>query len=201
VAKPERLLPDLADRIATLDRGYIVDAQGLRIDQPGTITKVKWQQIGRELIRSYDRDRWALGDWILAHRGEWGDMYTLVMEITGFDRAKSSRLASVAQAFPRGRRDIARVSYSHFALVSSQPVETRIALLKKAELNRLSYSQFQEIVRTVNVDKRTPDQQLLVDNRSQRRVETVKAEPALVKCPNCEHVFQPKAHRYIKGEK
>jgi hypothetical protein len=80
--------------------------------------------------------KWALGDLIIygEGRGDWGEMYSQFIELTGRSYSQIQQAAHVSKVFPQGpARELAdRVSWSHFYVVSRLPEEVAKTLLGEA---------------------------------------------------------------------
>jgi hypothetical protein len=211
--RPEDTDQDVKDRIAQVERGYVLEEHGLYVTRD--LTPAEWIDIGRALARQNQRLHWQIGDWLAAGgrqkarpatvdapRDEWGrivpghqvwervSVYGEAAEITGYAPGTLAGLYMVATAFPRGER-FPDLSWSHHREATRvKDPEQRRAIMESALAARWTRD---DMVR--EVDKVVPRPQEAeapgVPHKVQRRIRARR----LVKCPECQHVFDVKNHK------
>ena len=187
----------ISDKLATLERGYTIDAEGLVIQDEAHISRTRWREIGLEICNQHNKWLWALGDWINAHRGEWGEMYAMVADITGYSVEYCMGVARVAKAFPRGTRGLA-ITWSHYNVSMSLPEGKRMPMLQKAAAEGLSHKVIKSEIVDYNASRRPPEAQKKLRDRLDKK--DIAITKVYAKCPQCSHVFPPRKHVATKEE-
>lgn len=190
-----RMLTALDERIATMERGYILDHNGLMLVKDN-LTRTEWETLGRELVERHETTGWALIDWVMLHRGEWGKMYDHVIQITRLSYITVSNLHALGRAFPRDRR-IAGLSRTHHRNVVALPPEEQIPTLMRARDERWSADKLGAVVAQMNKDRAKGITSPSAASATRRRIPATCSEfEALaaprVRCPSCETVFPVK---------
>lgn len=180
---------ELHDRIDQLEQGYVIDARGLDL-HGWTPTAHDWEQLGRDLQTRREGVSWAVVDWLLLHRGEWGDRYVHAGRVTGRSYAYLRNLYSLGQAFPRDKRVLGMSQHAHREVLALPPEEQR-PLLVRARDEKWILPKLEQAVsaRRRELDRQT---QAVVEKPTKARVQKALAR---VRCPQCQHVFPVKPHR------
>lgn len=192
-------------RIETAEKGYIIEAIGLRILRP--LDQSELTILGSELAQNY-RSRcyeygtacWALGDWLVAGgkqmhinphgRGPTyeGSQYDFAQKVTGFSRPHLSRLYRVAVAFPYDMRRLGLAFNVHEECLRV-PEELRGELLTRAEAEDWSQEDMRQHIN--GIEARAANTRAIPVQKSLNR----NYIHSHVKCPSCSHVFTIKDHK------
>ena len=122
--------------------------QGAPEAQAAWETREAWLEDGRRLGERTERDRWALGDWVVHGEREYGDLAAAATEINVAAKTLSN-LASVARKIETSRRREV-LSWSHHAEIASLPVDVGDALLDRAEAEGWSHAVMREKARAAS---------------------------------------------------
>lgn len=93
-----------------------------------------------------------IGDALNFGQDKFGELYSQVLETTGYDPDTISHYQSVMRRVPRENR-FSGLSYSHYRLVSKMSHELQREALKQANDQRLSVRQLKSIVDAGGADK------------------------------------------------
>src|SRR5688572_5211748 len=118
----------LAERMESAEAGYVIEGRGLVVLRP-LDTLTDWEAIGHRLAERIGSAQWAIGDWILLHRGEFGDRYTAACRVTGLAVDTCRSMAKTAETFPLEMRVPATLPFSFFRYTVAAPAEERPRLL------------------------------------------------------------------------
>lgn len=175
-------MPTLLDeRIATMEQGYVLEHNGMTLTK-NELSKAEWETLGRELVERHETSGWALVDWLLLHRDEWGKRYDHAIQLTGYAYLTLSNMYALGRAFPRDKR-ISGLSRTYHRCVVSLPEEERRSLLVKAKEHRWTVEQLMATVVRMNRARGNP-----------RKGRTANTPPAKVRCPHCDSVFPVQPH-------
>lgn len=179
--------PMLAERLADIPRGFVVEARGLTVLRR-LENRREWEALGRELAGRSGSYQWALGDWILLHRGEWGERYAMAMRVTGLALQTCRDLAHTCEMFPpRERTTALAYSFYRYAAAAGTLVVARRLLIRAAD-EGWTCARLCEEVRHAN-DARAGQTQQIRAARSRGRNRNY------VRCPQCQHEFAIRGHR------
>jgi hypothetical protein len=180
----------ILERSALMERGYILEAQGLVIT--GEIDKLRWYEIGREIRARVEGSVWALGDWLIEggredRRWTGGSEYEMASQLTGYSKAHLSNAFRVAAAFPQGTRRPTLSWSVHKESLRVNP-DDRGELLTKAAHNGWSADDMVLHINKLEAFHKAPGVSVKQPQRS------YYSSPQ-VRCPECKHEFA------IKGNK
>jgi hypothetical protein len=187
----------LAERIASSDNGYVIQANGLSILRE--LSHEEWVVLGRSLRTRLEGSTWAIGDWLVYGGGRttgggsrWtGNSYKRAAEITGYHQAHLSNLYNVSVTFPPDYHTRGIVSWScHRETLRAIP-ELRGEILNLASSKKWSHADVREHLNQTLVVRTQAERTRKIQGRDPRAYYT----PVRVKCPQCEHTFP------IKGNK
>lgn len=179
----------LAERIETAEQGYVVEAQGLKVVGEIT-TKAEWEAVGRSLAARGSATSWALGDWILLHRGEYGERYRCATQVTGMSYGHVRALAMTAETYRPGSREPVTLGWSFFRYAAHLAPGKRKELLSKAAEHGWTLDQMCDAVKAAGTTTPTPRQ------AGARAAAASRRREEYVKCPvnTCGHVFRAKGN-------
>lgn len=137
---------------------FSVTAKGLRVDQGTHPDVTAWAETLARITRLRSGVQWAVGDLLLyADQRQYDEgLVETAMEATGFKRGTILNLKSVAKAFPRGQR-LLSLSWSHHALVAGFEDEERVAILRDAARQGLSWEELQAHTRDLRHARRVAE--------------------------------------------
>jgi hypothetical protein len=184
----------ISERLAEVEAGYAVEATGLRL--LGEPTKPRWTAIGHDLVRRGRGLQWAVADWLLLYRGEWGAMYADAAAITGYSEIHLAHMARVGRQWPPARRGLVDLPWTYWLLAVNAPDPD--AALRWAAQARMGTAKFATWVSDQNQTLR-PDH---ARSRATRdvRARRLRQRGPCVLCPHCRHVFPIAGHRVPKGD-
>lgn len=191
-------LLEAREREATLAQGFVLDAYGLKIEDPH-LDLAKWKAIGLYVFRRIEHSAWALGDWLVAGGAEgrrWAGegVYKLAQEITGYSKEHLSNAYRVAMAFPPdGKRQL---SWAHHKAALQAPAELRASYLTTAAVNGWTAADLNE-----EIGKRIPSVRRISGGPRKNRWKSPQVEcPAVITCAcgrkiKCGNRFPIKGHK------
>lgn len=192
---------EFRERVATAERGYVLEDRGLLWTDTGKVSGEVWRDVGRELARVGDRGLWALGDWLAlgVERGYDGPSFERAIAVTGYSRSHLSRALAQAEAWPREARVTAWSVLNQIRRLPDRLRDTAVAL---ACQEGWTTDRTEEYVTARLMELERPPQ--TVGERSLHawrnpgrrrggRVSPASAETFArqVTCPNCQHRFTP----------
>jgi hypothetical protein len=187
----------LLEKISTADRGYVIEARGLRLTR-SIDTEEQWEKIGREISEKHDYYQWALGDWINLNKGTFqkgehgrfeGDKYDKAVKITGFSYHHIVSLAKTCEVFGAERREPRGLRFSFFRVGKHLPIERQAPMLTKAYKEGWTVDRFQQEAQKINEGRE-------YSPAVKAKREAGKKAKHKVKCPNCQHVFPIHGNKY-----
>lgn len=111
---------------------------------PDDLSREDWRSSGEALARLDDAQQWRWGDWLLAAKPAWGEMYDEAQRISGKDAQTLQVYKYVASRYQSLIR-IKNLSWSHYRVAASiDEIEIRMALLARAEAEGWSVSRLRE---------------------------------------------------------
>jgi hypothetical protein len=126
---------------------------------------------------------WWLGDWIRYGNTKFGEKYSRVSAITGYDRQTLMNMVYVASRFEISRRR-ENLSWSHHETVASLEPAEQDSWLGLAADQKLSVADLRVEIRA---HKRTDDP----DANGKAESEFSSEDPASITCPKCGHAISP----------
>jgi hypothetical protein len=172
------------------DRGYRLDGQGLTFTRD--LTLEQWTAVGRRLVKLHDATPWAIGDWLVYGRGEYGETYERAAELSGRSFESLSQYLRVAVAFPVASR-IGGVSWSQHRESLRVPVGERAALLQQSKRGEWTKRQLLQYISSA-VDRVTlsaiasPERATVSQRKTSRWRQQVRK--TLIRCPHCGKTFR-----------
>lgn len=138
---------------------YRLTSLGLVID--AALDLAEWMDLGAQLGQMYNATRWAIADWLVygEGRGDWGEMYSQGLEVTGLDYGYLAHLAQVAKAFPHHTR-VDGLSVSHHMAVLALPPEERMDALYNADYEDMTRDELRAYVKERRAELGAPDRAL-----------------------------------------
>lgn len=109
----------------------------------------EWKEVGRALARVSDAVNWWVGDWLLyGDFRSWGDKFLQAYELFNgkYELETLRALQRVSDHVNMGNR-LPNLSWTHHREVATLDAESQVALLGKAEQNRLSVRDLHTLVR------------------------------------------------------
>ena len=191
----------LNERIASLDSGYVLEAQGLVVTR--ALSRSEWADLGRTIVARIEGSTWALGDWLIEggrNTRQWygGSTYDKAREITGYSAAHLSNAFRVATEFPKDSRR-PTLSWSVHRETMRLKSDLRGPVLTMAMAKRWSAD---DVCQHVNsLTQQAKPQIAAVVSRQSAVVGGVKKptreyySSPKVRCPKCHHEFPIKGHK------
>lgn len=190
----------LNDRIASLDSGYVLEAQGLVITRE--LTRTEWMELGRTIVSRIEGSTWALGDWLIEggrNTRQWhgGSSYEKASQITGYSKAHLSNAFRVAETFPKDSRR-PTLSWSVHRETMRLASDLRGPVLSMAIAKKWSADDVCEHVNKLAHEAKA--KQTVVSKASAVAGGTKKPvrqyyQSPKVRCPKCKHEFPIKGHK------
>ncbi len=172
-------LQQTADRPRAASRSSLLNQIGWVPDSDLDLRQ--WQTVGRSLGRLGRYSKWWIGDWLLYARGQWGEMYTEAIKITGYDYGSLRNMASVAQKFNLSRRRD-KLSWEHHATVGGLAPDEQDYWLDRAVALKWS----REDLRT----ELHAAERLGVSQSASASAEPEGSGSATIVCPKCGDTIQ-----------
>lgn len=132
---------------------------GLRVN--GSPTFEQWADFGMTLRGIKNAVQWAVGDWCNYGESAYGEKYVQAINETHYAYGTLRNYASVAARVDLSHR-VTELSWSHHAVVVSEPPERQETLLSRAVKEKLGRDDLSAIVRP----KPTPRKPLIVASGS-----------------------------------
>jgi hypothetical protein len=144
------------------------------------LARHEWLLTGRRLGGISRCNQWWLGDWVRYGTAKWGDKYTQVARVTGYDPRSLANMASISAAFEMSRRreDLA---WSHHVAVAALSRQAQDEWLDRAAREKLSVADLRTELRAVRKGEKCS---VPPEDRS----EMFGGELGVV-CPRCGHRF------------
>lgn len=139
-----------------------------------------WLRTGLRLGTLSRCNQWWLGDWMRYGTARWGEKYKEAARITGLDPHTLRNIAYVAGSIGVSRRRD-KLTWSHHAEVSALEPEEQEKWLVRAETDGLSVSDLRLELRALRRG----------DGRPRALSEGARSSSGAVRCPECEHLFEP----------
>lgn len=111
----------------------------------------QWAEIGPMIGAMSDSLNYAMGDWANAGERKWGEMYSQVIDETGWRYDKITKAAWVTRNVPPEARQHA-LYWSHAVAVAHLPVNEQIKWLKRASEEHWNTQQLRQLCRLEGVD-------------------------------------------------
>lgn len=192
------MLPEVLERITTLESGYALEVQGLSVTRE--LDRTEWINCGKEIVRRVEGSTWALGDWLIyggRKEKDWlgGSTYERAVEITGYSAAHLSNAFRVATAFPRDTR-WPTLSWSVHREATRAPQELRGDILRKAEEMKWGADDVIVYVNKLITVAKEVDPEVKTKEKKPHR--SYYSSPK-VRCPACNNEFTIKGHKVKSG--
>ncbi len=107
---------------------------------PTDLTSEQWGDFGQRIKQAEGSLNWIVGDWLLAHRGEWGDIYTEAMELTDWTWDKLKDCKMVSSSFNLETR-VSKLSWTTHREIAKRGGDSKQAYLEQASAEGLSSRQ------------------------------------------------------------
>jgi len=182
---------------------------GLALNLRDNITFADWKAVGVGFARVHNGSGWALGDWLNAGArfekdGTTKKAYKEAVEATGIDYGRLRTFASIAARFKPEERRVS-LSFEHHRLLAPVKGDKVIALMDKAENEKLSAAALRAIVPKSGKTKKKKETDEQRKVRESREDEKWREKAQLLKeyledmPPHCMHLWRKLCEEIVEA--